>query len=112
MMVALCVALSFAVLPILYQQAMAAHHAMDTSDAHGMSSGLTGDKAVKSCEKQPAQNPGKGEMSCCDISCSSVVAFETMMTPLFANPDSEHTELEADELYSRVGFGLKRPPRI
>jgi hypothetical protein len=111
-MVALCFALSLAVIPIPSQQTMAAHHASDAVEVSISMVHSGGATTSKPCEKIQYSEADKAGAKCCDASCSTVATFEVGIVPGFGTPRFEYDQVEADELQSRMTFGLKRPPRV
>ncbi len=107
--VAIFVALSLAFLPMLSQQAMAGHHVKDkinlvtTAYGQGHASG--------SCAEKSGTQSSDMQMDCCDMNCSNFAAFEAIGVPAVQLQVSEHFEIDAEQLISRITFGLMRPPR-
>jgi hypothetical protein len=111
MVVALCVALSLAFMPVLSQQAMAAHHTRAAADVAVSMIHSHEATTAKPCEKTQDFNADKDVMNCCDMSCSFVATLEIGTVPVFTGHRSGYHQVDADELQSRMTFGLKRPPR-
>ncbi len=110
--VAVYVALSLAFLPMLSQQAMAGHHVNDdvSVEATASSQEHTSMKSGSCAEKSDTSSSDM-QMNCCDMNCSNFAAFETAEISVFQLQVSEHFEIDAEQLTSRITFGLMRPPR-
>ncbi len=109
LVVAVFVALSLAVLPMLSQQAMAGHHGNNqinlaaTVDVQEHASG--------SCAEKSETQSSDMQMDCCDMNCSGFAAFEATEVPAVQLQVTDHFEIDAEQLTSRMTFGLMRPPR-
>ncbi len=107
--VAVFVTLSLAFLPLLSQQAMAGHHVKDeiilatTADGQEHSSGP--------CAEKSETQTSDIQMDCCDINCSNLAAFEAIDVLAVQLQTADHFEIDAEQLTSRITFGLMRPPR-
>ena len=107
--VAVFVTLSLALLPMLSQQAMAGHHVKDainpaaTADGQEHSSG--------SCAEKSETQTSDTQMDCCEMNCSNLAAFETTDVLAVQLQTADHFEIDAEQLTSRITFGLMRPPR-
>ena len=113
-LVAIFVTLSLAFLPMLSEQAMAGHHSNGTTDIVQVS--LTsgqGHAFAKSgsCEETSKSQSGKMQLNCCDMSCSSFVAFATADIIVVNSQIADYFEVDAEQLTSRTSFGFMRPPR-
>jgi hypothetical protein len=114
MVLAICVMLSLAFAPVFSFQAMASHHPVTSVEQadikvadhadHGVARKDCGDRSSKS---------SKMDMDCCDMTCSSVVVLANYSNDEVPTDFSIiHALVDADQLTSRVNFGLKRPPRV
>ena len=110
--VAVFVAFSLALLPMLSQLAMAGHHVNDdvSVEATASSQEHASMKSGSCAEKSDASSSDM-QMNCCDMNCSNFAAFETAEISVFQLRVSEHFEIDAEQLTSRITFGLMRPPR-
>lgn len=110
--VAVYVALSLAFLPMLTQQAMAGHHVKDDASISATASSQE-HESVKSgsCAEKSGTQSSDMEMNCCDMNCSSFAALETAVGTDGQLQIADHFEIDAEQLTSRIVFGLMRPPR-
>lgn len=110
--VAVFVMLSLAFLPLLSQQAMAGHHIQDdvSVDATASSQEHASMKSG-SCAKKSDTSSSDMQMNCCDMNCSNFAAFESTVVSAVQLQVSEHFVVDAQQLISRITFGLMRPPR-
>ena len=111
---AIFVTFSFAFLPLLSQQAMAAHHVMDGIGSTLVATSLDQTKHQNvdgSCEQKSGTQSSEEQMNCCDMNCTSFAEFETADAPAFGLTVSEHFQIDAEQLTSRIAFELMRPPR-
>lgn len=110
--VAVYVALSLAFLPLLSQQAMAGHHVSDeiSLDQNEIGQEHASMKSGSCAEKPDSSNSAK-KMNCCDMNCSNLAAFATAEVAVVQAQVFEHFEINAEQLTSRMTFGLMRPPR-
>ena len=110
--VAVFVTLSLAFLPMISQQAMAGHHVNDdvsldaTAGSQEHASATSG-----SCAEKPDTSSTDMRMDCCEMNCSNFAAFESAEVSDVQLQVSEHFEIDAEQLTSRISFGLMRPPR-
>ena len=110
--VAVYVALSLAFLPLLSQQAMAGHHVNDEISLDQNDSGQ--EHALMksgSCSEKSDSSSNSKKMNCCDMNCSNLAAFASAEVAVVHAQTSEHYEIDAEQLTSRMVFGLMRPPR-
>jgi hypothetical protein len=110
--VAVFVTLSLAFLPMLSQQAMAGHHVNDdvSLDATASSQEHASMKSG-SCDEKSDTSSSDMQMNCCDMNCSNFAAFESAEVSAVQLQASEHFEIDAEQLTSRITSGLIRPPR-
>ncbi len=110
--VAILVTLSLAFLPMLSPQAMAGHHVNDdvSLDANAVSQ-EHGSMKSGSCAEKSDTSSTDMQMDCCDMNCSNFAAFESAEVSAVQLQVSEHFEIDAEQLTSRITFGLMRPPR-
>jgi hypothetical protein len=106
---AVFVTLSFAFLPMISQQAMAGHHVNDGINLAAAASGHKHESG--SCEKKSETQSTDKQMNCCDTNCSTFAAFEATEVPIVQLKVADHFEINAEQLTSRITFGLMRPPR-
>lgn len=112
--VAVFVTLSLAVLPVMSLQAMAGHHVKDAIEFASATASVDHahqKTAVGSCEQNSNTQSEKMQLDCCDMSCSTIDAFQASEQVAFALLVAGHFENDADQLVSRITFWLKRPPR-
>lgn len=109
LVLALCVMLSLAFAPLFSQQAMASHHAADHS-VEIANQVDHGGASKKSCGKKSGDS-GNMSLDCCDMSCSPMVVFVAHPEVPQTNFVAKYVLVDADQLTSRITFGLKRPPR-
>lgn len=109
---AVFVMLSLAFLPLLSQQAMAGHHVNDevSIDATASNQEHTSIKSGSCAEKSDTSSSDM-QMNCCDMNCSNFAAFESTEVSAVQLQVSEHFVIDAQQLTSRITFGLMRPPR-
>lgn len=110
--VAVFVALWLAFLPMLSQQAMAGHHVNDdiSLDANVGNQEHASAKSGSCAEKSGIASTDL-QINCCDMNCSNFDTFEAAILPALQLQGSEHFEIDAEQLTSRILFGLMRPPR-
>ena len=108
-MLAVFVTLSIAFLPVLSQQAMAGHHVNDQINLAATADGQ--EHASGSCAEKSDTHSQDMQMNCCDMSCSSLAAFEATAIPAVQLQAVDHFETDAEQLTSRITFGFMRPPR-
>lgn len=110
LIMALCVMLSFAFSPLLSKQAMAFHHTIDAkitaATGHGHAAAVSG-----SCEEKSGSQSNKKNADCCDMACAPFEVVESGSAFAFVSHFVVYSVVEADQLTSRINFGLKRPPR-
>lgn len=112
---AVFVTLSLAFLPALSQQAMAAHHMMEGIESTLVPTSL--DQAQHqnvdgSCEQKSGTQSSEEKMNCCDMNCASFAEFDNADAQIFALSVSNHFQIDADQLTSRIAYEFKRPPRV
>jgi len=106
------VMLSLAFLPILYQQAMAGHHDQRGVTFDVIESGMVHESGTSSsCNEKSGPQSTDIQTNCCDMSCSTVVTFEAVEVLAFQLRAADRFEIDADQLTSRIMFGLMRSPR-
>ena len=106
------VALSLAFLPMLTQQAMAGHHVNEAVNVSATASSQEHSSAQSgSCAEQSDTQSADKQMNCCDMNCSGFAAFEATEVPSVQLRIADHFEIDAEQLTSRIVFGLRRPPR-
>lgn len=106
---AVFVMLSLAFLPLLSQQAMAGHHIQE--DGSTASSQEHASMKSGSCAEKSDTSSSDMQMNCCDMNCSNFAAFESTEVSAVQLQVSEHFVIDAQQLTSRITFGLMRPPR-
>jgi hypothetical protein len=107
--VAVFVTLSLALLPMLSQQAMAGHHVKDAINLAAIADSQ--EHASGSCAEKSDTQSSDMQMDCCDMNCSNFVAFEATDVLAVQLQTADHFEIDAEQLTSRITFGLMRPPR-
>ena len=107
--VAVLVTLSLAFLPMLSPQAMAGHHVKDAISLDETASSQ--EHASGACAEKSDTSSTDMQMDCCDMNCSNFAAFESAEVSVVQLQVSEHFEIDAEQLTSRITFGLMRPPR-
>lgn len=107
--VAVFVTLSLAFLPILSQQAMAGHHVK--SEVKLDATVGSQEHASGSCAKKSDTQSSDMQMNCCDMNCSTIAAFEATAVLAVQLQVAGYFEIDAEQLTSRMTFGLMRPPR-
>lgn len=106
------VMLTLAVLPGLSQIAMASHHAMGGAAVASVSSGEDHQMVdSSSCEQKSGTQSGEQQMNCCDMNCSGFAVVATKAVLPLNNYVEDYFETDAEQLTSRIVFGLMRPPR-
>ena len=104
-MVAVLVALSLAFLPLLSQQTMAGHHVnLDVTKGSQL-------HEPESCAEKSLMQSTDMQTDCCDMNCSTFEAFETADVLAVLLQSADYFEIDAEQLTSRITFGLMRPPR-
>ena len=106
---AVFVTLSLAFLPMLSQQAMAGHHVNDEIGIAATAGSQ--EHASGSCAEKSDRSATDMEMDCCDMNCSNFAALGSAELSAVQLQVSEHFEIDAEQLTSRITFGLMRPPR-
>lgn len=110
--VAVVVTVSLTFLPILYQQAMAGHHTKGEFSSNTIATSIEHDgSASSSCEEKAGSQSTDLQMNCCDMNCSTVASFEAAYVPTVQLRTADRFEFDAEQLTSRIMFGLMRPPR-
>lgn len=109
LMMAFSVMISLAFAPLLTQQAMASHHSAGNVIG-AMSEHYAATATDGSCEKSSDGQLSKS-IECCEMSCSSLFAFETSGASLFSTRIADFDSVDSNQLTARASFGLKRPPR-
>lgn len=110
--VAVFVALSLAFLPMLSQQAMAGHHVNDEINLAATAGSQEHASATSaSCAEKSDTSSTDRQMNCCDMNCTSFAAFGATDVPVVQLQVADHFEVDAEQLTSRITFGLMRPPR-
>ena len=111
LIVALCVMVSLAFMPLLSQQAMAAHHASNAGIEQSVQSGH--DMAsTESCDKKTADKSGEASSDCCEMTCSPLMVFQPENLSGLQPIVNQQYAFVGDELSSSMTNGLKRPPRV
>lgn len=113
--VALCLTFTITFMPIIAQQAIASHHAaagtfsevLVPSAIHSHEA-----NAATSCEESPDNSTSEEQSNCCEMNCSSFATVAIELGQFLVGVSSRHFQVDADQLVSRVNFGLMRPPRV
>jgi hypothetical protein len=113
--VALCLTFTIIFMPIIAQQAMASHHASAGTMSEVLAPSAIHSheaSAATSCEESPDNSKNEEQSNCCEMNCSSFAPVAVELGQFFGGVSNRHFQVDADQLVSRVNFGLMRPPRV